>query len=143
VNKLTLDGLKQAMLDAGLEVYRVEGDEIRLAERVRMHLMDSGVAVSARGAAQILLTVRSQRSDFPATSADDLFSMVRSAMQNSVETRGFREVCAAARDITNPVDDSQVLDVWHEVTFKKQVPGLEALLDDVRWALHVPKCIER
>jgi hypothetical protein len=140
---MTLDRVKQAMLDAGLEVYRVEDGEIRLAERVRMHLMDSGVAVCAQGAAHVKLTIRSQRSDFPATSPDELFRMVRDAMQATVETRGFREVLATARDITDPVDESHVLDVWHEVTFNKEVPGLEALIDDVRWALDVPKCIDR
>jgi hypothetical protein len=140
---ITLDRMKQAMLDAGIEVYRIEDGEIRLAERVRMHLMDSGVAVSTQGAANVKLTVRSQRSDFPASAPDELFRMVRTAMQERTATRGFREVFATVRDITDPVDATHVLDTWHEVTFNKEVPGLEALIDDVRWALDVPKCIDR
>lgn len=142
MNTLTLDTMKQAMLDAGLEVYRVEGREIRLAERIRMHLMDSGVAVSADGPARVQLTVRTQRSDFPSAAADEHFQIVRSAMQDKAETRGFVEVMAAVRPITDPVDGSNVLDVWHEVTFNKEVPELDALIDDVRWALEVPKCID-
>lgn len=142
MNTLTLDRMKQAMLDAGLEVYRVEGQEIRVAERIRMHLMDSGVAVSAGDAAQIKLTVRTQRSDFPSAPADEHFAIVRTAMREKAQTRGFVEVMTAVRDITDPVDDSHILDVWHEVTFNKEVPALDALIDDVRWALDVPKCID-
>src|SRR6185295_16832494 len=61
----TLDRLKQAMVDAGLEIYRANGSEIRIAERVRVHLMDSAVAITIRDQPLINLTVRSQRSDFP------------------------------------------------------------------------------
>src|SRR5262249_50805967 len=115
--------------------------EIRVAERVRMHLMDSGVCVSAPSEPLVSMTVRSQRSDFPTLQAEELFHKVREALRPNAEARGFREVHAAARDITDPIDQSHVLDVWHELTFAKEVPDLAALIEDVRWALGVPKCV--
>ena len=142
MDALTLDRIKQAVLDAGLEIYRVNGSEIRIAERVRMHLMDSGVAVSALSQALVTLTVRSQRSDFPAVPAEQLFERVRDSVGQTASARGFREVRAETRDITDPVDDSHVLDVWHELTFAKDGQSIDAIIDDVRWALRVPKCVD-
>ena len=139
---LTLDRLKQTVIDAGLEIYRVNGAEIRIAERVRMHLMDSGVAIRLESAAQITLTVRSQRSDFPTDAPEHLFAKIRDSIEQIAVARGFREVCAVTRDVTDPVDESHVLDVWHELTFAKDVPALDGLIDDVRWALRVPKCVD-
>jgi hypothetical protein len=142
VDALTLEGLKQAVIDAGLEIYRINGTEIRVAERVRMHLMDSGVSVSLQSSARILVTVRSQRSDFPAARPDELFAKVRQSLGSTIIARGFSELRAETRDITDPVDESHVLDVWHELTFTKDMQSLEALIDDVRWALRLPKCVE-
>lgn len=139
---LTFERLKQAVLDAGLEVYRMGNAELRIAERVRMHLMDSGVAISLRGSASVLLTVRSQRSDFPGAPADHLFEKVRGAIGPAAQERGFQELSALTRDITDPVDESHVLDVWHELTFGKECENLDDLIAEVRWALLVPKCVD-
>lgn len=139
---LTLDRLKQAVLDAGLEIYRINGAEIRIAERIRMHLMDSGVALSVEPHALVMVTVRSQRSDFPAEPEDLLFEKVRAAVAADAQARGFRELTANTRDITDPVDDTHVLDVWHELTFAKDAQSLDGLIEDVRWALRLPKCID-
>src|SRR5262245_33420443 len=98
-----------------------------------MHLMDSGVAVSLRSSPQVLLTVRSQRSDFPGAPAELLFDKVRSAVGKAAEERGFSELSAITRDITDPVDESHVLDVWHELTLAKETDDVEALIADVRW----------
>lgn len=142
MDALTLDGLKQAVLDAGFEIYRIQGGEIRLAERVRMHLMDSGVSVTLHSNARVSLTVRTQRSDFPMTPAQDLFERVRNTIGKTIEARGFHEVRAETRDITDPVDASHLLDVWHELTFAKETPSMVGMVDDLRWALSVPKCVD-
>lgn len=139
----TIDGLKQAVLEAGLEVYRVSANEIRIAERVRMHLMDSGVAIQATAVPQVSVTVRSQRSDFPTLPAAEMFQKVRDSLRSSAEERGFHELREIARDITDPVDPAHVLDVWHELTFGKEVSDLATLVSDVTWALQVPKCVNR
>jgi hypothetical protein len=131
------------MVDAGLEIYRINGTEIRVAERVRVHLMDSAVAISMREQPEIDLTVRIQRSDFPSAPAEELFAKVRAAVLQAAQERGFSERSALARDITDPVDASHLLDVWHELTFAKPISHIETMIEDVRWALSVPKCVDR
>jgi hypothetical protein len=85
--------------------------------------------------------VRSQRSDFPTGRADELYELIRRAMKSAAEDRGFREIAASSRDVTDPVDASSILDVWHELTFAKDVDRVETLIEDVQWALAVPKCV--
>jgi len=141
LTSLTLDDLKQAIVHAGLELYRTSAAEIRVAERIRMHLMDSGVAVAPGLPARVSLTIRGQRSDFPGAQPQELLELVRRTFRGPTAERGFHEVNAASRDITDPVDESSVLDVWHELTFAKDVDGVDMLIEDLRWALSVPKCI--
>jgi hypothetical protein len=141
LSSLTLDDVKRAIVGAGLEIYRVSGHDVRVAERVRMHLMDSGVTVSLTEETRVSVTVRSQRSDFPTGRAEELYELVRRAMKATTEDRGFREVAASSRNITDPVDTASVLDVWHELTFAKDVDRIETLIDDLQWALRLPKCI--
>lgn len=141
MSSLTLDEVKRAMVGAGLEIYRASGHEVRVAERVRMHLMDSGVTVSLTQATRISVTVRSQRSDFPTGRTEELYELVRRAMKATAEDRGFSEVAAGSRNITDPVDTSSVLDVWHELTFAKDIEQIETLIEDVQWALRLPKCV--
>jgi hypothetical protein len=142
VDALTIDRLKQAVLDAGIEIYGVNGRELRIAERVRMHLMDSGVTITVHSDPQVTLTVRSQRSDFPTAPEAELFDKIRGSIGRTIEQRGFREVRAQTRDITDPIDESHVLDVWHELTFAKESPSLDGMIEDVVWALAVPKCVD-
>lgn len=137
----TLSALKQAVTDAGLEIYRVDDESIRIAERVRMHLMESGVVVTCDGAPQVALTVRAQRSDFPSLDEGAIFERVREAFGAAMRERGFHETNASTRDIHNPADDAQLLDVWFEITFARTHGGAGPLVEDVRWALSVHKCI--
>ena len=138
---VTPEGVKEALIEAGLEIYGVSRDEIRIAERVRVHLMDSGVRVRVRSELRVLVTVRSQRSDFPNSSSEELFTKVRNAMAGLAQERGFVETQAEERQLTDPVDASNVLDVWHELTYAKDLPDFGAMLDDVRWAMELAKCV--
>lgn len=142
LDHMTLETLSAAVVSAGLEIYRVEASELRIAERVRMHLMDSGVAVAVDPALRVSLTVRAQRSDFPSASAGELFERVRGALEQAASARGYSEASAQARDIVNPADESDVLDVWHELTFTKSLADASSLIDEVRWALSIPKCVD-
>jgi hypothetical protein len=139
---MKLEAISEAVVKAGLEIYRADSSEIRIAERVRMHLMDSGVIISTAPAVRVLVTVRAQRSDFPMASESELFDRVRAALSQATQARGYDEASAAARDILNPGDTSDVLDVWHELTFQKSVADLSMLISEVQWALAVPKCVE-
>lgn len=135
------ESVQRALAAAGIEIFRTRSGEILIADRIRMHLMDSGVRVLVGATPSVRVTVRSQRSDFPTASSADLFSKVRDAMAPLVASRGFVEVLADARRITDPVDATHVLDVWHELTYEKAVPQLDAIVEEVRWALGLSKCI--
>jgi len=139
---MTLETLSEAVINAGLEIYRADRSEIRIAERIRMHLMDSGVVISLSPAPRVLVTIRAQRSDFPMASEGELFELVRAALSASTSARGYDEANAAARDIVNPGDETDVLDVWHELTYQKSIGDLAMLISEVQWALSVPKCVE-
>jgi len=138
---LTPDEAKQALVAAGLEVYRAMPDRILLAERVRMHLMDSGVSLSLRDGTRVEFAVRCQRSDFPAAPDTELFDRVRDAMQALALEHGFRELATATAEQRDPMNDESILDVWYQLVYAKDVASADDLLSDLRWALSVPKCI--
>lgn len=136
-----LQKVKQALLDAGIEVYRTKGDEIQVAERVRLHIMDSGVRVSCGDELAVEFTARSQRSDSPSAAVDDLFGLVRRKVGEEAEQRGFAESHADTVQVTDPVDEAKVLDVWHEITYRKRAGSPEEAIDEVRWALGLEKYV--
>lgn len=133
--------VKQALIDAGVEIYRANDSEIQVAERVRLHIMDSGVRVELGTPARVLFTVRSQRSDFPHAKPDELFAKVRTPVGAQASARGYTEQDATTVEVKDPVDDSKILDVWHEVTYAKDLSDLGALVEEVRWALDIEKYV--
>jgi hypothetical protein len=140
----SLDAARAAIVANGFEVFRVKGDTIQLAERVRLHLMDASVSVSFGERPRIEFTVRVQNSDFPGAEAEEMFGKVRQATASRAEARGFTEFDRRCRSVNDPIDSSRVLDVWYELIFAKDTQGtsdLEQLIDDLRWALSVSKCV--
>ena len=133
--------IREALEAAGLEIYRARDEEIEIAERVRLHIMDSGVRVVLGSAPTVRFTARSQRSDFPNSSAEELFDRVRAVVGSEALARGFVEKETRVHSVTDPVDDARVLDVWHEVVYDKPVAQLAELVDEVRWAVGVEKYI--
>jgi hypothetical protein len=137
----SLDATRAALLGNGIEVFRVKDGAIQLAQRVRSHLMDAGVSVNCGAHANVLFTVRAQNSDFPGTSAEEMFGKVRKEIATRAQAQGFAESDSRCRQIQDPVDALHILDVWYELTFSKPTQDLTQLLADVRWALDVSKCI--
>ncbi len=133
--------LEKALVDAGLEIYRTEQNEVQVAERIRLHIMDSGVRVLVAEHFTVQFTARSQRSDFPNDAADDLFARVRSKVGEGAGQRGYIEKAHATVEVKDPVDDNKVLDVWHEITYAKATSPLSAVVEEVRWALDVDKYV--
>lgn len=136
-----LQRVKQALQDADVEIYRTQGDEVHVAERVRLHIMDSGVRVRVGDSVAVEFTARSQRSDFPHAPSDDLFHKVREVVGTPARARGYDETDADTVSVKDPVDDNKVLDVWHEVTYSKPLGSLDDLVEEVRWALEVEKYV--
>lgn len=133
--------IKEALESAGIEIYRSTPGEVHVAERVRLHIMDSGVRVLASGdQVAVRFTARSQRSDFPNGDSNALFLRVREDVGSRAEERGYEETETAVREVKDPVDEARVLDVWHEVVYEKTTDD-ENLVDEVRWALSVEKYV--
>lgn len=133
--------LKESLVHAGLEVFRSRPAEIHVAERVRSHIMDSGVRLCLGDALEVRFAARTQRSDYPDVPDDDLFARVRAKVGAPAVERGFAEVTAGTVEVKDPVDPVRVLDVYHEVTYAKPVGDVSAAIDEIRWALGVERYV--
>ena len=138
---LTIQDIQQALSDAGVEIYRIDDRELQIAERVRLHIMDSGVRVALNGGLVVRFTARTQRSDAPSALAEDLFRRVREEVGEQAGRRGYQEDRAEIVEVKDPVDDARVLDVWHEVTYRKPLAEVSDAVAEVRWALDLEKYV--
>jgi len=139
---LTIQDIQQALADAGVEIYRAEAQELRIAERVRLHIMDSGVRVVLNGELVVQFTARSQRSDAPSAQSAELFRRVRQEIGEQASRRGYEELGAETVEVKDPVDEARVLDVWHEVTYRKPLAAVDDAVAEVRWALDLEKYVQ-
>jgi hypothetical protein len=130
--------LKKQLISAGLEIFRVQGARVHLADRVRENLiMDSGVAAVASDPPAVRLVVRAQASHFPGESHDDLFRRAR-ALASGSEGRGYRETDTTVVPVKDPGGGPQTLDTWFEVAYEKAVAP-EDLVAELGYALGVEK----
>jgi len=135
---LTPSELKKQLIAAGLEIFRVQGNRIHLADRVRENLiMDGGVSAVVGEPLIVRLVVRAQSSQFPGESPDQLFGRAR-GVAAPCEPRGYREAGTAVVPINDPGGGPQTLDTWYEVAYEKPVEAKD-LLDELRYALGVEK----
>ena len=138
---LTIQDIQQALSDAGVEIYRTDDRELQIAERVRLHIMDSGVRVVLNGGLVVQFTARTQRSDAPSAHAEHLFRRVREEVGEAAANRGYEESNAEIVEVKDPVDEARVLDVWHEVTYRKALTAAADTVAEVRWALDLEKYV--
>jgi hypothetical protein len=138
---LTIQDIQEALSDAGVEIYRTGDQELQIAERVRLHIMDSGVRVVLNGGLVVQFTARTQRSDAPSAHSEDLFRRVREEVGAQAGSRGYEESHAEIVEVKDPVDNARVLDVWHEVTYRKPLAAPADAVTEVRWALDLEKYI--
>ncbi len=103
--------------------------------------MDSGVRLVVGGELAVQFTARTQRSDAPSAHSDELFRRVREEVGGQAGERGYEESGAEIVEVKDPVDDARVLDVWHEVTYRKRLEALEDAIAEVRWALGLEKYV--
>ncbi|QQR89939.1 MAG: hypothetical protein IPJ88_17510 [Myxococcales bacterium] len=106
-------------------------------------MMDSSVRVHVNDRIGMSFIVRAQRSDFPQSTAEELFSKVRNAAGPTAGARGYAEAAHDVTDIKDPVNSDKVLDVWHEVRYSKQNVELPELAEEVRWAMQMEKFISK
>jgi hypothetical protein len=140
---VTPQQIKKALVAAGFEVFRTQGEDVVLADRVRENLiMDSGVRLRSGSAMQVKVVLRAQRADFPGEEEPALFARVRTLAQPAV-ANGFTEVGTAATRVTDPADDERVLDTFYEVTFAKEVGGMDAAVSELKFAMQLDKTVKR
>jgi hypothetical protein len=139
---LSIQSIQQALASAGVEIYRTGAHELQIAERVRLHIMDSGVRVVVQDGLAVQFTARTQRSDAPSAHPDELFRLVREEVGERASDRGYHEASAEVVEVKDPVDEARVLDVWHEVTYRKTLKGSDEAVSEVRWALDLEKYVQ-
>ena len=130
-----LPSLRAALEHAGIEIYRATSDVLEVAERVRMHIMDSGIRVRPGAPPVVEFVVRAQRCDFPHAPADQLYEAIRRFIASSAAEQGFQEAGTREVQVRDPVDPQRILDTWYEVTFRSSAKDAEDVVAKVRWAL--------
>ncbi len=139
---LSIQSIQQALASAGVEIYRTDEQELQIAERIRLHIMDSGVRVVLRDGLAVQFTARTQRSDAPSAQPEELFRRVREEVGERAGSRGYLEANAEVVEVKDPVDEARVLDVWHEVTYRKSIEEPSEAVSEVRWALDLEKYVQ-
>jgi len=98
--------------------------------------------VVLNGGLVVQFTARTQRSDAPSAQSAELFRRVREEIGAQAGSRGYEESGAEIVEVKDPVDQARVLDVWHEVTYRKPLAGIDDAVAEVRWALDLEKYIQ-
>ncbi len=141
---MDLRQVKDELVKAGVEIYRTKPPaEIQIAERVRLHIMDSGIRIRLGESLTVAFTARTQRSDFPGIAPEQLFAKVRASVGDDALNRGYAEEASHTVEVKDPMDEKRVLDTWHEVTYAKTLDSLEKTLEEVHWALAIEKYVAR
>jgi hypothetical protein len=136
---LTPKELKTALAQAGFFVFRSQGDEVILAERVRENLiMDSGVRLRAGPPLQVRVVIRAQRGNFPGEDEAHIFDRV-SRLAEPARAGGFTEVERNVAPVTDPADAGRTLDTFYEITLAKEADAMEKALEEVRFAMGLDK----
>jgi hypothetical protein len=133
--------MKKALAQAGFLVFRTQGDDVILAERVRENLiMDSGVRLRSGSPLVVRVILRAQRGDFPSDSDVDLFERVN-RLAEPARTNGFTEVERHVAPVADPGDPTRVLDTFYEITLSRDAEDLEHALDGLRVAMGLEKTV--
>jgi len=134
--------IKQALKQAGLEIYRARGGELHLAERVRENLiMDSGVRLHT-DPLRVIIVLRAQQSDFPGELPDALYARARQ-LAAPAKAHGYAERRAAVSEVADPGDADRNIDHWYEIEIDKAVDELEPAITELRFALALAKVAKR
>jgi hypothetical protein len=126
--------LKRHLVAAGFEVFRTRGDEVHLAERQNVQLMDSGIRVRGGATPNVTVVMRAQRNDASSLNADAMFEAVR-LRAHALRDAGYAEVASAAREIRSVSDPEHLLDVWFEVTWQVAVSTHDEAVAEARRAI--------
>jgi hypothetical protein len=134
--------IKNVLVDAGFEVFRLRGEEIVLAERPRENLiMDSGVRLRVGAGLEVRVVLRAQKADFPNEDETRLFERVRRLAAPAL-SGGFTEAGTAVTPILDPSNAGRTLDTFYEITYAKRAHALDDALVELKFALSLEKRAE-
>lgn len=145
MGELTLSDIKQLLIAHGMIVYRMTGNSVAIAERVRDNLiMEAHVQVVVESGMRVRFTTRAQRADFPSSSETEPTLLARAReLGKPALSLGFSEICTTVESISDPMDASCSLDTWYQVHFEKLVNTDEELICAVQQAMVVKKVAPR
>lgn len=130
--------LKKKLIASGLEIFRIQGARIHLADRVRDNLiMDSGVCAVVATPPAVRVVFRAQSSHFPGEGPDALFGRARTLAAASRQ-RGYKESETMIVPIKDPGGGPATLDTWYEVAYERAVEE-DDLVDELRYVLGMEK----
>lgn len=134
--------IKEALVQAGAEVFRTRPSEVHVAERVRSHLMDSGIRlVFADEVVHVRFSARTQHSDYPGEAAEALYARVDRFVGSAARARGYVELSRESVEVKDPANAARTLDVWHEISFEKASLALDEAVAEVLWLLTVERYV--
>lgn len=134
MDSIDVKQLRKALEAAGLEIFRTRGDEVHLAERHNLQLMEARVRVRRGVSGAVIVVLHAQRSDAPQTDEAALFALIRDRA-TALLARGYVEQDAASRGITSVSDPDHLLDTWFEVTFARPVSSIDEAVAEARAAM--------
>ncbi|MDP3275931.1 MAG: hypothetical protein Q8Q09_12090 [Deltaproteobacteria bacterium] len=137
---LSAKELRRALTDAGVEVFRVKDDEVHIAERQHLHLMEAGIRLAVGEPMRVTVTARAQQSDSPTLDPELQFASVRAAIQ-PLFALGYVETSANARELRSVSDDNRVVDVWYEIVMCLDCATVETAVASVQTALATERYI--
>jgi hypothetical protein len=138
----SLRQVARTLVAAGVEIFAERESELHIAERVRMHLMDSGVRVRVNDARiEIVITATAARSEHPSAESHELFDQVRRTIGADAIARGYRELEATTSDAVDPHNPKRILDVFYGLGYVMRLNDPARLVEEVRWALELEKSL--
>ncbi len=140
MDSIDVKQLRNALEAAGLEIFRTRGDEVHLAERHNLQLMEARVRVRRGAEAAVMVVLHAQRSDAPQTEEAALFTLIRDRAA-ALLARGYVEQGAASRGITSVSDPDHLLDTWFEVTYARPVSSVEEAVAEAQAAMATPRYV--
>jgi hypothetical protein len=131
--------LKKALQLEGFQVYRTLDAEVRLAERVRENLiLDSGVSVTSSEKPIVRIVFRAEKHLFAGLDDAALFARASALASDAIQA-GFVKTGEKQVAMTDPNEESIVLDTVFEVSFEKQVETIAEAAEVCRMLLQRPR----
>ena len=144
----SIQELKRALVQSGLEIYRTRPDAVHLAERPRDNqILDAGISVrpaASDGSLEIRVVLRAQKSDFPRDTPERAWDRVRALARTELFATSlvYGEQELREQAMLDPGDKTKTLDIWYEIVWSISVGDLELAIREVKRVLPIEKYVK-